>query len=177
VKLKINNQIQNVFAEVVANHEMPSYVMQICQLIKDDDLYWDKVAAILSQNNIPKITDVKEQILDLLLFYIKAALKDDAITEDEAKNVTLLKRFFKIKEGDFFRYRLSEIKSILNVQFRKIYIDNYITENEALHKVNLQDLFDLGYDQFLSLIDGEIKDALLRGGELQNLDTFLRQQK
>jgi hypothetical protein len=54
-----------------------------------------------------------------------------------------------------------------------MYQDNVIDNNEALHKVDLQQLFDLGYDQFLELSNKAVKDALSRGAKLKDLDTFI----
>ena len=125
----------------------------------------------MHEHNITQIQDVKEEILDMLLFYINFILNDNAITENEAVNLKLLKRFFKIEEGDFYNYRYSQIEEILNRQFEIIYANNQIDTAEALHKVGLQELFDLSYDQFLQLIHEKVKAALERGASINELDT------
>ena len=108
-----------------------------------------------------------------MLAYINIVLDNNIITENEARNVKLLKKFFKVKEGDFYNYRHKQIESILNKQFERIYADNQIDTEEALHKVGLQELFDLSYDQFLNLIDKEVKAALQRGADPNELDTVI----
>ncbi len=147
------------------------YIKKICRLIHTDELNQQSVDNILKEYNIIQIEDIKEEILDLILSYINIVLDDNVMTETEAGNVKLLKRFFKVKEGDFYNYRYQKLEGVLSKQFERIYADNKINTDEALHKVGLQELFDLGYDQFLKLVNKEVKAALERGASLDELDT------
>lgn len=85
-----------------------------------------------------------------------------------------MKRVFRIKEGDFYNQRYYEVEDVLNRQFERIYADNQIDNDEAILKVGLQEMFDLSYDQFLELVDKEVKVALYRGGDLSDLDTVFK---
>ena len=51
---------------------------------------------------------------------------------------------------------------------------NKIDGNESSFKVDLQELFDLSYDQFLEFIDKEVNEALQRGASLNDLDTVYK---
>ena len=148
--------------------------MRLQSLFSTNEIDRPKVNEILKKYRIKQIEDIKEEILDLLLIYINIVLNDNVISETEARNVNLLKRFFKIKEGDFFNYRGHEVEKILYRQFVRIYSDNQIDTEEALHKVNLQELFDLNYDQFLEFNNKEAKVALQRGANLNDLDTVFK---
>ncbi len=151
----------------LSNLQLSSYIQKISLLICNNNLNKQRVDNILKEYNIKKIEDIKEEILDLLLMYINLVLDDNAITEKEAWDVNVLKRFFKIKEGDFYNNRYIEIQQVLNNQFQRIYANNQIDTREALHKVGLQEMFDLGYDQFLEFIDKEVKEALERGASIE----------
>ena len=85
--------------------------------------------------------------------------------------MVLLKRFFKIKEGDFYQYRIKEIKAIITQQLESMYSDGIVDSAEALNKANLQGLFDLSYDQFLQFTEEGIKQALKLGADITDLDT------
>lgn len=155
----------------ISNENSNSYIRKIASLIVEDTLNEKSLESILEKDNLENVTAIKEEILDMLLEYINFILKDGAITENEARILKLLKRFFKIREGDFYNYRYTEIKNILDKQFSILYSDNKINREEALHKVGLQELFDLGYDQFLELVDKEVKAAVDRGANKEQLDT------
>lgn len=167
-------ELQEVFGKMLSIENFSSYVNEITELIYNQELDRENLDKILKAHYIKRIEDIKEEILDLLLVYINLILNDNVITGNEAGNIELLKRFFKIKEGDFYNYRYDEIEDILTRQFERIYADNQIDTEEALHKVGLQELFDLSYDQFLELVNKEIKIALQRGASLTELDTVFK---
>ena len=88
--------------------------------------------------------------------------------------LNFLKRFFKILEVDFYSKKYHQIEEILNKQFEYMYQNNVIDTNEALQKVELQQLFDLSYDQFLELSRKAVKGAIERGANVIDLDTFIK---
>lgn len=159
--------------ETLSNKKFSDYIKKIITLIYNNELNTESVEKVLNENNFTKIEDIKEEILDLLLAYINNVLEDNIITDNEARNVKFLKKFFKVKEGDFYNSRRKQIENILSKQFQSIYADNKIDKEEALYKVGLQELFDLGYDQFLNLIDNEVRTALQRGADPNELDTVI----
>jgi hypothetical protein len=103
------------------------------------------------------------------------------LTRKEIINTRLLEKLFKTRESlqsDFYRYRKYCIKEILYKQFKRIYRnDDRIDKDEALYKLDLQDLFGFGYDQFLEFANDEDILALERGANVLNLDTFIAQAK
>ena len=166
-------QLKEAFAHLSSIEELSDYIKKVSSLIQNGNLDKENFNKILSDYNIAHVEDIKPETLDILLAYIDFILKDNVITESEAANFKQLKRFFKIKEGDFYKYRHANIENLLNRQFELIYADNRIDKEEALYKVGLQELFDLSYDQFLELVDKEVTSALKRGANLDELDTVL----
>ena len=51
--------------------------------------------------------------------------------------------------------------------------DNYIDKDESIHKVNLQEAFGLNYDEFAQLSNQAALDALERGADWVDLDTYI----
>ena len=68
----------------------------------------------------------------------------------------------------------ADVELLLEKQFEHMYQDNRIDTMEALQKVDLQELFDLSYDQFLEVCNKAAKAALARGADPTDLDTFMR---
>ena len=164
-------QLQKAFS-YISTQNFSSYIKKISALIRNNILDEHNLDKVLNEYDIKRITEIKEEILDMLLAYINFILSDNFITDIEAKNFKQLKRFFGVREGDFYKHRYREIENILDGQFKLIYSDNKIDTDEALHKVGLQELFDLGYDQFLQLINKEVRAALERGANPGELDSI-----
>ena len=167
----LNPQFKEAFNQIICTGSFSDYIKAISKNIISNILDKPSLEKILKEYNINKTEYIKEELLDLLLAYIKLILQDNFISEEELKNLKLLKRLFSIKEGDFYNYRYKQIEEILDRQFTLIYSDNEIDTQEALHKVGLQELFDLSYDQFLELVDKEVKAAIERGAKDDDLDT------
>ncbi|WHF50654.1 hypothetical protein QGN23_09405 [Chryseobacterium gotjawalense] len=146
------------------------YIKEIANSIVNDEFTIELRDAILAKYDVERSSDIKEESLDFLLYYINIILIDDILTDIELKNLKQLKRIFKLKEGDFYSLRKDKIQEILNRQLHKIYEDNVVNSTEALLNVGIQELFDLSYDQYQELSVTEIKKTVDRGAHLDDLD-------
>ena len=170
--LKDDLELHEAFGIILSIQSFKNYINEIVELVYNGALDKNNLDELLKKYKINNVEDIKEELLDVLIVYINLTLKDHTITEKELNNVQFLKMMFRIKEGDFFNYRYDEIDEILNKQFIRIYRnDNKIDETESLHKVSLQKLFDLSYDQFLGFQEMEVLAAVERGANIQDLDT------
>jgi len=124
----------------------------------------------LAKYEIERMEHVKIESIDLLISYAHFILEDGVITETEANDFEALKLIFRIREGEFLRYRELDVKEILQKEFLRIYSDALVDRKEELEKVNLQALFDLSYDQFQKMKQDEVIAALLKGANPQDLD-------
>ena len=138
-----------------------------------EQLNKESLEKVLEEHKIQKIQAIKKELLDLLIVYINLILKDRIITEEEKRSIELLKIYFKIREGDFKRLRLDAVEDTLSRQFQILYADNKIDSEEALYNVDLQDLFDLSYDQFDKIKEKEVRRALDQGANITDLDTAI----
>jgi len=166
-------QLKEAFAYISSIEGSSDHIKKVLSLIQNDNLDKENFDKVLGEYNIAHVEGIKPEVLDMLLAYIDFILRDNVITDSEAANFKLLKKFFKIKEGDFYKYRHANIENLLDRQFERIYADNRIDNEEALYKVGLQELFDLSYDQFLELVNKEVTSALKRGANPDELDTVL----
>jgi hypothetical protein len=176
--IKNDLELHEAFGIILSIQSFAEYINDIIELVYNGVLDNNNLEEVLKKYNVKKVEEIKEELLDVLIVYINLILQDHLITQKEINNVQFFKMIFKIKEGDFFKYRYDEIDEILNKQFIRIYRnDNKIDENESLHQVSLQKLFDLSYDQFLGFQEMEVLAAIERGGNIQELDTAYKSPK
>ncbi len=164
-------RLHEAFATILSGEGLSSYIVEIAKLVSTKELDRKNIQRVLDGYQIKRVEDIKEELLDLLIAYINLVLDDHVISEREKFNVGLLKKYFKIKEGDFYSLRYKEVQNILHRQFERIYLDNGVSKEEALEKVELQGLFNLSYDQFEEFKAGEIRRALDEGADIATLDT------
>lgn len=105
---------------------------------------------------------LKPALLDLLLFYLKSVLSDHRLSTDEQFTVRELKLLLRINEGEFIDYRRAEIAALLSEQLERMLLDDHIDNSEALQQIELQRVFDLGYDQYLALTRLSVEAAVER---------------
>jgi len=105
----------------------------------------------LKEYYIDNIRDIKLDLIDLLLSYINFVVNAYILTDKEMYNIGILKLYFKIKEGDFYKYRYEAIKSVCQKQYLRLNRDNHIDYYEELFLVKMQDVFDLSYEQLEKL--------------------------
>lgn len=164
-------KLQEAFRIIISIDSFSDYIVDIAELVYNGNLDKENLEKILKEHKISRVQDIKEELLDLLIVYINLILKDHIITDNEKRNIELLKIYFKIKEGDFYKYRRDAIEDSLTRQFEILYADNIIDKDEALCNVGLQDLFDLSYDQIDGFKEKEVRNALERGATITDLDT------
>lgn len=168
---KEDMETRKAFGVILSIESFSAYILEIAKLIYDNELSPENLKKVLSKYNIISIEDVKEELLDLLIVNINLILNDHLISDKEKHNFERLKKYFKIREGDFYSKRFDEVKDILNRQFERLYLDNSITEEEAIHNVELQELFDLSYDQFDEFRAKQVGKAIEKGANISELDT------
>ena len=110
--------------------------------------------------------------LHLIFEYIKITLEDDILTGTEKENIKFLKILFRIQPGDFYFHNKKEIEATIASQLSRIYQDNYITDEESLLKVDLQEIFDLSFDEMNDYSKVEASISIQKGTDPKHLDVF-----
>ena len=146
--------IQETAQELITRNDYPEVIKAALQLIIDEQMNSLALDKVLADKGIRRITDIKEKTLDVLLDYADIILEDDILTSDELRNLKMLKLFFRIEEGDFQKNnKFARVESIIVRQLEKLYADNIIDEQEALHQSELQGVFGLGYDEYTNIVN------------------------
>jgi len=147
---------------------------EILQTIIDGSWTSFRYTEILAEHKVrSNSVEFKKESLDVALQYAKLCLVDDALTEDEIKGMTMLKRLLYIEEGDFYKYdKKPEVTAILAAQLLKLYDDGEISYDEAIHKVELQGLFNLSYEEFEDVVRDIAQAVYDHGADYFKLDTY-----
>jgi hypothetical protein len=172
---KLTFRERDGFINLLKNDPFSEPMQRVLELLDKGALTQQTLETTLISFNIASVKAVKSDLMDIVLCYAKLVLTERELTENEEFNIEWLKDVFQIKEGDFYQYKRAQIAEVLQDQLSIMYADNRIDKNESLLKVRLQQLFDLGYDQFLEFVNAYDKMALLRGADILELDTvYLR---
>lgn len=167
--------LQDAIAKLLATKNYNDKTIAILQLVIDGKMRLPDVEATLTQIKIKRITDLKDQLVNVMFDYIDLCLEDDVLTQSEMQDFQTLQRFFRIQEGDFIRcHKEREIKNVLTEQLRKIQSDKVVDKSEALMKNDLQAMFGLSYDQFLAIENEVSKESIKNGANPLDLDTFIK---
>ena len=171
-------QLQKTFSYIISSSILKDISLDVGEVIAKKGLKASRKDCldILNIYGISSLEDFKDKSIKLTLFYIVAALKDNLITEEEIKNIRFLKLLFNIEEGDFTKEKhfANEVSKIIRTQIYLMHQDDdRIDTQEALHKVNLQEVFGLSYDEFLFLNNQEALDAIDRGSDWLEMDTYI----
>lgn len=169
------NSLQQSVSQLIETKNYPDVIKEALRLIVDGKMNSLALDELLASRNIRRITDMKEYTLDVILDYAEIALADNVLTNEELTNMRMLKLFFKIQERDFDKNgKMKRVSAILTKQLERLYADNVIDKEEMLHKTELQGLFDLNYDEYCQIVNKVAKEAINRGADIKDLDTFIK---
>jgi hypothetical protein len=107
---------------------------------------------LVEQHGVARERWFQKDRLDLVIGFVRSILELGPLNPEHLRDVTQLKEFLHVAEGELASERPAEIASLLQEQLEIILADREITEQEDLYQVELQRAFDLGYDQYLLLI-------------------------
>jgi hypothetical protein len=148
---------------------LPQYIIDVIHNISNEKITSAEVDKICLTANV-NYSIAKVGFLHFIFEYIQIALKDDILTTEEKEVISYFKKLFKIHPGDFTFHTNDQVENVINYQLTKMYSDNYITPEEALLKSELQELFDLSFDQMNEYSKLEAKVSMKQGAAVENLD-------
>ena len=170
------NTLLSTTAQLLNKNQYNERISALLQLIVNNQMNSIARDSMLQNYGIRRVTDIKEQSLDVILDYADQCLEDNFLTDAEIRDIRLLKIFFGIEEGDFARNgKLKRVQKIITQQMERLYSDNKIDQKEALLKSDIQGLFGLSYDEYMEIVNQVAVEALKRGADIKQLDTIIKQ--
>lgn len=144
--------LQQSLSILIERNNYPDLIKKLLHIITDSkSSSFDVIARnnLLTEQNVRRISDIKNYTLDVVVDYAQLCLEDGILTSEEIKNVTLLKLFLGIEEGDFYRNgKKSIVKEVLTKQLQLMYADGIIDAKEAILMSDMQGLFGLSYTEY-----------------------------
>ena len=170
--------LKTAFQIIASKDKVQGDLLRVCELLyeKGMDSRRDDINSVLEELKIKSVTSFKNEALKILILYIRLALNDNILSIEEKNNIKFLKLLFGIKDGDFKDNEsiYTQVKNIINIQLQLIYLDDDSIDNsEALHKVDLQEVFGLSYDDFLNITNHF--DLLILGKSLDKETKTLKE--
>jgi hypothetical protein len=142
---------KDIFEAIVTTETLPLYIHNLAETIVKQGLNKKAVHDRLLEDGISRMSDIKEDLLDLLLAYLHIILGDHVISEPEYLDFGLLKILFQIREGEFYNRKYHQVRSVIIGQLDYLSEDDVFEPKKNMLNVNLQDMFSLSYDQFQSI--------------------------
>jgi len=162
--------------EFVDKHQYSEPMTMALKLFAEDELPNE---IVLNENLRPfglTIENLRQESLGVVFDFIEDILEDNILTRKEMETIILLKKYLRIKEGDFLKYHKEyQIQEIIYQQMQAMLADLYVDRSEAIMKTDLQKLFDLSYDQFLYFEKRAVEEALHKGASIEDLDTIYKE--
>lgn len=144
--------LQQSLSILIERNNYPDLTKKLLHIITDSkSSSFDVIARnnLLTEQNVRRISDIKNYTLNVVVDYAQLCLEDGILTSEEIKNVTLLKLFLGIKEGDFYRNgKKSIVKELLTKQLQLMFADGIIDAKEAILMSDMQGLFGLSYTEY-----------------------------
>ncbi len=172
----MSDKLSSAFEKIQNELELSGYLKEVCLHIVEKTFTKNVLEEILTNNGVNE-SIAKVDLIHLIFEYIKIALQDNVLTISEKEDIKLLKLWFGIQPGDFYFHNNYNIENIITDQLTRIYQDNFITEEEALFKVDLQEIFDLSFDQMNDYSKTEASLSIQQGADPKDLDVFFSQKE
>jgi hypothetical protein len=151
--------IRNYFAGLAAERGTRGPIGEVLALLSAGVYDFDALEELIRRHGVRREEWFRTQVLDLLIGYVMHAAQDGRLTDEQIENTRTLRRFLGVQQGEFGALRPAEVSNILQGQLEIILFDGRIDSSEDLYQVELQALFDLSYDEYLTLARPAIERA------------------
>lgn len=176
--MSYKNDLKQTFSFIISSNIIEGASVDIAEIIaaKGTSTTRKECLDVLIEYGFKNLKSFKENALKLVLIYIKITLKDNLISNEEINSIRFLKLLLDIEEGEFTKDKklYNEVANIIKIQTELMYVDDdKIDKTESIQRVHLQEVFGLNYDQFLLLTNDIALDAIERGADWTDLDSYI----
>ena len=144
--------LQSAFLHYLEVEKPEGFEKSIVEFIVAGNLSRKSFDEFLEKQGFGNTHKLKEVFLDIVLSYAKICVQDHELTDDEQNNLLLLNILFRIKEGDFLKFRDRVVQYILSTQLSQMLQNRFLLKKEEILLANLQRVFSLSTNQYLDLI-------------------------
>jgi hypothetical protein len=132
---------------------LAAFLVQFCKAHPQDII--QRLSPELAQHQ-------KRETTAFLVSAIKHAVGDHVLSDREVQELRHVSRLLRVEEGEVLAHHRDDVSQFLGQELERLFEDMRIDPAEAIHKVKLQELLGLSYDEFLSLTASQTEAVLLR---------------
>ena len=148
------------FQRYVRSRAASEFQRRVAELAAHGNLTRTALVAASREAGLQDISEATDDLLDLLLYYVRLSLSDHELSGGEMDNIRTVARLFQIEEGDLLARRGDEVAELVGAEMRLILTDHEVDSLEATQKVLLQEALGLSYDQFVELSRPLVEEAI-----------------
>lgn len=146
---------------IVARHYLDAFAPQAPVVALIEMLKVGAPTSLSEGLSAEAAADAKPESCRFLLFAIRLAVADHALSDAELHELRHLARLLRVEDGDLLKRNRDEVRDLLVEELERLLEDRTVDPVEAVHKVKLQELLGLGYDQFITLTQPVIDQVIL----------------
>ena len=154
------HSIQDVFQQYLDSEELSEPIRRVAKLIASGALSRRSFDELMASEDFSASSHVKESLLDLILVFARKCIQDHELSEEEMSELATLTTIFRIEEGDFYQLRPAVVHEVLTAQATRILEDRYVTKQEDILQRDLQRVFGLSYDQYVTFLRPLVKQRI-----------------
>lgn len=152
--------LDEVFRQYLDSETLPGQTRLIGELVVSGNLSRESFDELALTMKLSRTRILKETLLDLTLVFARKCVENHELAETEMADLDTLITIFRIKEGDFYKLRRDAIQKVICAQAMRILQDRYVSEEEEVLQRDLQKLFGLSYDQYVTLLRPLVKERI-----------------
>lgn len=150
------NLIQEFFSSMLESRPQPGPLGAIVKLLASGCGSRREIAEALEGRR----SLLEEDLLELVVLFIGGCIRDHRLDDGERREIDRLKKLLGIREGSLFKSRRAEITGLIREEIELVLADRKVDREEALYQAVLQDVFDLSYDEYLSVTREAVRRIL-----------------
>lgn len=154
--------MRDLFTRYVVAHRPEGALGAVADLLAEDALSRDGFDAIVAEHGVADDRGFRDGLLDLVLHAARDAVKDHCLSTEEAEALRRLTVTFRVREGEFTTRRRAEVAALLQREVHRLLADDVVDGTEAAYADQLQRVFGLGYDEYLTLVRDAFTPAVER---------------
>ena len=169
--------LASAFQRYVRSRAASEFQRRVAELAAHGSLTRPALVEAARDAGLPDIAAATDDLLDLLLYYVRLSLSDHELSDGEMGNVRTVARLFEIEEGDLLQRRGDEVAELVSAEMRRILTDQHVDASEAKQKVRIQEALGLSYDQFVELSKPLVEEAVVELFEAGGADVEWLQRR
>jgi len=142
----VSGIIEQAFGRFIKDRQPTGSVAKLAQLLASGCSSASEIEAVARDYAFSR-----EDLLDLLVYFLESCFSNHSLDESKKSGLRKLKRLFRVKEGELYGLRERKVRDLLQQEIDGILGDGTVDPEGALYLVDLQEAFDLSYDQFLEV--------------------------